>query len=73
MDKEDFKLIERKLNKLSEEIWNVDRLCRILYELLVNGEGNLTSSDICTLSYILTRTSNALSKQINNLKLQLHI
>lgn len=73
MDKKEFMFIEKKLNKLSEEIWNVDKLCRILYELLTNGEGNLTGADICTLSYILTRTSNALSNQMQKLKLQLRL
>lgn len=73
MNQKEFIYIEKKLNRLSEEIWNVDKLCRVLYELLTNGDGNLTGADICTLSYILTRTSNALLKQTKNLKLQLKI
>ena len=63
MDKNEKDYIFHQLEKISAEISHVDKLCRILYELLVNGEGNLTGSDICTLGYILTRTSKALSKQ----------
>ena len=73
MNKKEFDYLESKLERLGCEVWNVDRLCRILDELLSNGSGNLTKSDICTLSYILTRTSRALSKQIQNLKLYLKI
>jgi len=63
MNKKEKDYIFRQLEKISVEISNVDKLCKILYELLVNGDGNLTGSDICTLGYILTRTANALSKQ----------
>ena len=63
MNVEEKDYIFNQLEKISVEISHVDKLCKILYELLVNGEGNLTGSDICTLGYILTRTSNALSKQ----------
>ena len=63
MNKEEKDYIFSQLEKISVEISNVDKLCKILYELLVNGEGNLTGSDICTLGYIITRTANALSKQ----------
>lgn len=63
MNKKEKDYLFKELEKISIEISNVDKLCKILYELLVNGEGNLTNSDICTLGYILTRTSNALSKQ----------
>ena len=63
MNKEEKDCIFSQLEKISVEISHVDKLCKILYELLVNDEGNLTGSDICTLGYILTRTANALSKQ----------
>ena len=63
MKKLEKEYIFKQLEKISLEISHVNKLCRILYELLVNGEGNLTNSDICTLSYILTRNSEALSKQ----------
>ena len=62
MNKEEKDYISRQLEKISCEISHVDKLCRILYELIVNDNGNLTGSDICTLSYILTRTSASLSK-----------
>ena len=65
--------LERKLINISCEIWNVNKLSRILHELLTNGEDNLTMSDICTLSYILTRTSHSLSKQMEKLNLYLKI
>ncbi len=63
MNKEEKNYIFHQLEKISVEISNVNKLCKILYELMVNGNGNLTDSDICTLGYILTRTSDALLKQ----------
>ena len=50
-----------KIEKLNVEIWNIKHLLRILNELICNDTGNLTNSDICTLSEIIVRTVNALS------------
>lgn len=57
-----------KIEKLNVEIWNIKHLLRILNELICNDTGNLTNSDICTLSEIIVRTVNALSNQ--SVKLQ---
>ena len=57
-----------KIEKLNVEIWNIKHLLRILNELICNETGNLTNSDICTLSEIIVRTVNALSNQ--SVKLQ---
>ena len=62
MNTEEKDYIFRQLEKISVEISNVNKLCKILYELMVNDNGNLTGSDICTLCYILTRTSVGLLK-----------
>ncbi len=42
-----------KIEKLNVEIWNIKHLLRILNELICNETGNVTNSDICTLSEIL--------------------
>lgn len=63
MNKEEKEYIFNQLEQISYEISHVNSLCKILYELISNGEGNLSRSDICTLGYILTRTADALSRQ----------
>ncbi len=68
MDTKEKLHLEQKIEKLSNEIWNVEHLSKILYELLVNNTGNITGSDVCTLSNIVYRTTQALSKQMHNFK-----
>ena len=73
MNQKELAFLERKLEKISIEAWNVKHLAIILEELLCNDNGNLSSSDICTLSEILTRTAAALSAQMVKLQQKLGI
>ena len=73
MNQKELAFLERKLEKISIEAWNVKHLAIILQELLCNPNGNLSSSDICTLSEIITRTAAALSAQMSKLQQKLGI
>lgn len=70
MNKKEKEFIYRRFEKISIEIWNVKCLARIL-EALLDDAGNLTGSDICTLSEILTRTACALSNKAQKFESEL--
>lgn len=73
MKAQEKEFISNKLEKLSAEIWNVKHLSIILEELIFNDNGNLTTSNICTLAFILKRTACAVSKQCEKIKHQLEV
>ena len=73
MNKKEKEFIAKKLEKIAIEISCVKHLAIILEELIQNDAGNLSKSDVATLSVILTRTAKALEKQFDNFGLKFGI
>ena len=71
MNKEEKIFIYKKFEKINMEIFRIKCLARVLEELLIGDNENLTRSDISTLSVILARTACALSKQSQKLEVEL--
>ncbi len=73
MNKKEKDFIAKKLEKIAIEISCVKHLAIILEELIQNDAGNLSKSDVATLSVILTRTVAALENKFDNFGLKFGI
>ncbi len=65
----DKKFIEKYMEPISLEVFNVKHLTVIMEEALTNG--NLTGSDVATLAFILKRTAEDLSEKVREFKSRL--
>ena len=63
------KFIEKYMEPISLEVFNIKHLTVIMEEALTNG--NLTGSDVATLAFILKRTAEDLSEKVREFKSRL--
>ena len=71
MDKKEKQMLNKNLDELIGEFWNMDCLIRVMKELLSNENWEMREDDIGTICEILAKISNTLAKQVKDLQLQL--
>lgn len=66
-------MLNKNLEKLVGEFWNMDCLIRVIKGLLSNDNQEKQEEDIGIMCNILVKTSNTVAEQVKNLQMQLQL